>query len=75
VLSGNVYVIAVKREQRDTVPADWKQIVRDTPGVSVMGDASPFRLQVRASPDAIAVIRDRCSAYLHVEELNLHYPS
>ena len=70
-----VFVIAVKRERRDDVPPDWVEVVRDAPGVVVMGDASPYRLQVRASPEAIAQIRERLGNDLHIEKLVLHYPS
>jgi hypothetical protein len=68
----DVFVIAVKRDRRDDVPRDWMQVVRGTPGVTVMGDANPQRLQVRASPDGIARVRDQLSDYLQIEKLIPH---
>jgi hypothetical protein len=67
-----VFVIAVKRERRDDVPRDWMATVRATAGVTVMGDASAARLQVRATPDAISRIRDQLSEYLHIERMIPH---
>jgi hypothetical protein len=68
----DVFVIAVKRERSTDVPADWIEVVRGTSGVTVMGDASPSRIQVRASAEAISRIRDRFSDYLHIESLIPH---
>jgi hypothetical protein len=69
------YVIGIKRERRDDVPADWREIVRGTSGVEVTGDASPVRLQIRASPEAVARLRERLSVYVHIEKVIRHYPS
>jgi hypothetical protein len=67
-----VFVIAVKRGRRDEVPPDWMETVRGMPGIAVMGEASEARLQVRASPDAIARVRDQLSEFLHIEKLISH---
>ena len=69
----DVFIIAVKRERRGDVPADWMEVVRGTSGVAVMGDANPFRVQVRASAEAISRIRDRLSDYVHIEKLIPHH--
>ena len=68
----DVFVIAVKRERRDDVPRDWIEVVRGTPGVTIMGDASPLRLQVRATSEGIARVRDRLSDYLEIEKVIPH---
>ena len=68
----DVFVIAVKRERRDEVPRDWIETVRGTPGVTIVGDANLSRLQVRASPDGIASVRDQLSDYLLIEKLIPH---
>jgi hypothetical protein len=67
-----MFVIAVKRGRRGDAPQDWMETVRGTPGITVMGDASEARLQVRATPDAIARVRDQLSEYLHIEKLISH---
>ena len=69
---GDVFVIAVKRECRDDVPPDWVDVVRSTSGVTVLGDASRSRLQVRASEEAISHLRDRLADYFHIEKLIPH---
>ncbi len=68
----DVFVIAVRRERRGDVPADWIQTVRGTSGVTVVGDASPVRVQVRATPDAIEQIQHELSEYLQIEKLSPH---
>ena len=68
----DVYVIAVKRERRHDVPRDWLETVRGTPGVTVLGESSPLRIQVRASPDAIKQVESRLSNCLHIEKLVPH---
>lgn len=68
----DVFVIAVKRERRGDAPRNWIETVRGTSGVTVLGDASEARLQVRATPEAIARVRDLLSEYLHIERLIPH---
>jgi hypothetical protein len=68
----DVFVIAVKRERRDEVPAEWVELVRGTSGVTVMGTANPGRMQVRASPEAISRIRAQLADYLNIEKLIPH---
>jgi len=67
-----MFVIAVKRERRHDVPRDWITTVRGTSGITVIGEPSEARLQVRATPEALARVRDRLSAYLHIEKLISH---
>ena len=69
------FVIAVKRERREDVPADWIDTVRGTSGVTIIGDASSSRVQVRASAEGVASIRDRLSDYLYIEKVILHHSS
>jgi len=71
-MEGEVFVLAVKRERRDDVPGDWMDVVRGTSGLTVMGDANPTRLQVRATADAIEQVRNQLSDYLHIEKLMPH---
>ena len=44
-------MVAVKREKRSEVPREWVEIGRGTPGVTILGEANPTRIQVKASPD------------------------
>jgi hypothetical protein len=71
----DLFVVAVKRERRHDVPADWLDVVRGTSGVTVIGDSSPLRVQVRASSEAIARISERLADYLHIEKVIPHHPS
>jgi hypothetical protein len=71
-MEGEVFVLAVKRDRRDDVPDDWVDVVRGTSGLTVMGDADPTRLQVRATADAIEQVRNQLSDYLHIEKLIPH---
>lgn len=69
------YVIGVKRDRRTGVPADWKDIVRGMSGVVVRGEANAARLQVHASSDAIARVRERLADYVYIEKVIRHHPS
>lgn len=71
-MEGEVFVLAVKRDRRDDVPGDWVDVVRGTSGLTVMGDANPTRLQVRATAAAIEQVRTQLSDYLHIEKLIPH---
>ena len=71
-MEGEVFVLAVKRDRRHDVPGDWLDVVRGTSGLTVMGDANPTRLQVRATADAIEQVRTQLSDYLHIEKLIPH---
>jgi len=63
-----VYVIAVKRDKRSEVPRDWVEIVRGTSGVTVLGDANPARIQVKASLEAIEELRRRLGECVRIEK-------
>jgi hypothetical protein len=71
-MDAEMFVLAVKRDRRDDVPGDWVDVVRATSGLTVMGDADPARLQVRATADAIEQVRNQLSDYLHIEKLIPH---
>jgi hypothetical protein len=71
-MADDVFVIAVKRDRRGEVPADWVDVVRGTSGLTVMGDANATRLQVRATPAAIEQVRTQLSDYLHIEKMIPH---
>ena len=40
------FVLAPKRSRRDALRADWLDIVRATPGVTILGDANPVAVQI-----------------------------
>ena len=65
------FVVAVKRDCRDTAPDDWLETVRATPGVTVVGD-NPARAQIEATPEALERIVAALGDYLHVEPVILH---
>lgn len=68
----DTFVIAVRLDRRSDVRPDWKEIVRSTSGVTIVGDASPFRVQVRATPEAIARVTDQLPDHLLIERLIPH---
>ena len=62
------YVVAVKRGKRTSVPDNWIQLVRDTPGVSLCGEpASSVRVQVQATPEAASEISKAMGEFCYVE--------
>ena len=66
------YVVGVKREKRSEVPRDWVEIVRGTPGVTVLGECNPTRLQIEAEGESIDEIRRRLAEYVYIERTVPH---
>jgi len=67
----DVFVLAVKRDRRAGVPRDWLEVVRGTPGVVILGEANPTRVQIKATPEAIERLREQLST-IHVEKVIPH---
>lgn len=62
------YVLAVRRDCRETVPEDWVERVRLTRGVAeVREGVSARRILIRASDEAIGAIQGQLGGYLIVE--------
>ena len=68
----DVYVLAVKRDERAGVPRDWLEVARGIPGVVILGDANSTRVQIRATPEAIERLREQFSKYIHIEKVIPH---
>ena len=68
----DVYVLAVKRDERAGVPRDWLEVARSIPGVVILGDANPTRAQIKATPEAIERLREKLSSYVHIEKVIPH---
>ncbi len=62
-----LYVIAVNRERRSGVPADWIKRLGRIDGVEFQGAGNPYRVQVNASDDAIEKVRQRFGDLCHIE--------
>lgn len=67
------YVIAVKREARDTAPRNWIDLLDAQEGVEVLGTGAK-RVQIRATTEAIQTVRNLVGAYCHIEKKTLHKP-
>jgi hypothetical protein len=50
------YVVAVKRESRGSVPADWHERLKALAGVRVLG-LGPARAQLEVEPGALEQVR------------------
>jgi hypothetical protein len=68
-MEAEAYVVAVKRDKRAEVPPDWLDTVRGTPGVTIVGDSNPERVQVNATPQAIEDLRRKLGECCHVEKV------
>jgi hypothetical protein len=66
------FVLAPKRSRRDALRADWLDIVRATPGVTILEDANPLAVQIRASADGLARLEARFADVLHIERIIPH---
>ncbi|MEO7974941.1 MAG: hypothetical protein ABIU84_15275 [Thermoanaerobaculia bacterium] len=63
----STYVLAVRREFREAVPADWQARVRATSGVSAGESASPHRMQIEADAESLDLLRAEFGGWLHIE--------
>jgi hypothetical protein len=61
------YVLAVPRELRDTIPADWQERVRELGGASENPSASPHRMQIEADAEALERIHAEFGGRLRIE--------
>lgn len=67
--SDGEFVLAVKRDKRSEAPRDWVEIVRAIAGLTICGEASAIRIQVKATPEAIDQVRRRLGEFLTVEKV------
>jgi hypothetical protein len=66
------YIIAVKREMRDSAPADWHERLHGIEGLHEVG-SSDRRVQVEASEEAIAEVKVRLASWCHIEKMIPHH--
>ena len=62
-----IYLLAVRREARATVPSDWIEQVSAYPDVIIHKSESPHLIQIEADSKSIALIRHQLGHYLHIE--------
>ena len=65
------YIIAPKREFRNSVPPDWQERLKQIKGVRVIAD-QPARLQVQATPQVIAKVSSMFGGMYHIEAIIPH---
>jgi hypothetical protein len=68
------YVIAVKRQMRDQVPADWIERLREIEGLSLVSEPRHNRVMVEAVPEAMKVVQAELGDYSYIEPLITHKP-
>jgi hypothetical protein len=66
------YVIAVKREMRSSVPADWMDQLLKIEELSIVGKPSLSRTMVEATPEAIEKAKTVLGKYCHFEPIIVH---
>ncbi len=63
------FIVAVRRERRADIPANWIDIVRGLENVTVEPvSASPYRIVVHATAEAAADIQETLQDMVWVEE-------
>ncbi len=67
------YIVAIRRVSRSSVPDDWQERVRRTPGVRDLG-ASERRMQIEADEGAVGRVRESLGEGRHVEPVVPHNP-
>jgi len=63
------FIVAVRRERRADIPANWVDIVRSLDDVAVQSEsASPYRIVVHATAEAAGRIQETLPDMVWVEE-------
>ncbi len=68
------YVLSLRRDQRATIPADWKERIRALPGVVAGASASPMRMRIEVTPESLAQLRQELGHLLLIEPDALRGP-
>ena len=67
------YIIAVKREFRDQVPADWRSTVASISGIHMLGASNAMpAIQIIATPSVAAKVRQELGDRFNVEKAVQH---
>ena len=61
------FAIAVKSSARAKVRTDWQNIMKETPGLEVLG-ASSHNAAVEATDDAVDELRKKLGSDFYIEE-------
>ena len=69
------YIIAVRRDARETVPPDWSEKLGQIEDLTILGPANAKRVQVQASEEAIDRARRLLGDYCHIEPAIYHQTS
>lgn len=75
VRRSGTYVLAVAREMREAVRADWQARVNELGGSSAGPPASPYRKQIEADTAAMERIRGEFGSLLRIEARVLRRPT
>ena len=68
----NEYVVAVKRERRVQIGADWVEVLRDVPGVQITASVTRRRATVRATFEGVHELEVRVGAFCRIEPVLEH---
>lgn len=67
------YVIAVRRGLRQEVGREWSKPLASIDGLTVVGDANPYRLRIEATEAAIEQARLELAAFCTIEQVHPRY--
>lgn len=69
------YVIAVPRELRNYVAADWQARIRELGGIAVNPSPSPHRMQIEADAAVLGRIEAEFGSVLRIEPRSMRNPA
>ena len=67
-----LFTIAVKREERTSVPANWQDTVMKTDGITVVSCNENLSITCTASESALKQLTEQLGQYCHIEPLVSH---
>jgi hypothetical protein len=71
-MAAREYVVAVRRDKRGQVPADWARQIGEIDGVSVLG-SSERRAQVSADEAGLDALRQHFGSEMLIEPVIPHH--
>jgi len=63
----------VRRGCRSKVAADWADALKDVQGLTIVGNANPYRLRIEATEPAIEVAKKRLASVCRIEPVQPRY--
>lgn len=70
--SNEIFVVALKRQCRETAPDNWKDLVEKLEDVEVLGTKTARAIRVSGPKGTGTRLAEKVGRYCHIEQVILH---